>query len=241
MNEFKFLDYYTKYSCKGTINKKLSATYCFADIFKRVTSHSKIEVSVYLFKGLEQTKYSRSNACFFSLKEIKNHIKILQNLCSFSFSVKETDKAYIVTLNLKDLLPIYHKYILTWVRYLYEYPYNVLLKDTYKLKRTIPTFRYQSIATLFNVTLSCYPEYLRSVHHIPYLRNLAVRYSTAKLKQILNQDIDQLNNIYLYKENTFVLPSSLDDYTVTDIEYWEMGFEERLPVYMNTYKLLNKR
>jgi hypothetical protein len=241
MKEFKFLDYYTKYSCEGSISKRLSGEACFSTIFNKVDRRSKILVTIYLYKGVDQVINHRSNACFFNKKEIKNHINILKSLCNFNFKIKDTKEAYIVELELSELLPIYHKYILTWVRYLYEYPYNVLLKDAYQLKKNNLCFKWQSIATLFNLILSCSSAYVRPIHQIPMPNTLAMRYTIAKLKQRLNT-INRLNDVYISLiDNPFKIPNHIDGYELTDLEYWEMGFEEREPVYMSAYKLLNKR
>ena len=37
-------------------------------------------------------------------------------------------------LRLNNVPPTFHKYVLTWLRYTYEFPYNVFLKDAYNLK-----------------------------------------------------------------------------------------------------------
>ena len=127
---------------------------------------------------------------------------------------------------------------------MYEYPYNVILYDAYKLKKE-PCFRFTSMSNLFNLVLGCFNEDPIDIHQIA--RN---QVSKTMLKRDIRkklQKIKMLNNIYdklKSKGKKNQIPNEDGDLTTSDFEFWESDdiFERlRKPVYMNVYKEIIKK
>ena len=250
MQDFLYLNYHTEYSCSGKFNKDMDSEACFSFVFSR-TSTIKVSESydIILYKGLDFTKKKNySNACLFKKSQIRKHLEQAQGIFPFDFTIKSAKwnsyKVFIVSLNLVDLPGTFHKYILTWVRYMYEYPYNMFLFDAYRLKKET-CFRFTSIANLFNMVLSCYGYPLREIHQITknqISKNLRKKDIRARLEILV-----KLNNIYdkrKYKKNKFVIPEKVNDLSLSDIEYWENDeiYEQyRKPVYMELYNTIIKK
>lgn len=246
MKEFRYLSYYTEYSCSGSYNLHMGVRACFRSAFDNVVNGSNIKYKIRLYPGIDFCKRaSQSNACLFSKQEIRNHLLQLKDLFPFSYKVldeiKEDKKIIAVHLHVKDVPAVSHKYILTWVRYLYEYPYNVILRDAYWLKED-PRFRFQSIANLFNVVASCCQAYVGGGHsigedyvHIPMTK--------AQLKRRI-RGARFLNNIYdaanLDKKK---LPEKIGKFSCLDSEYWskELFGDSRKPIYVEMYNEVRKR
>lgn len=213
---------------------------CFGYVFGAVENNSSVKYRVVLYMG---TRYSaeqhKSNACIFTKQEVRNHLKLLKSLYPLQYSVrdyrdKDGYKRLLVTLNIENTPATFHKYALTWLRYLYEFPYNVLLRDAYTLKKE-RTFRFESIANLFNLTLSCYCHNSREIHQIP-VNAITERLKIADIKRRIKR-VEQLNDIYKQKEEKFLqIPENIQNFSVEDIEYWDSGFEERKPIYMEIQK-----
>ena len=247
MKDFEFLDYCTEYSCKGDYTQKMKQCACFGFIFNRVETELVTETyKIILYKGTEYSKENhQSNACLFTHRQIKNHLKQAQEIYPFKFRVTEGYQYgydfFRVTLTLNKLPGTFHKYLLTWLRYLYEFPYNVILLDAYKLKR-VTQFRYTSISDLFNLVLGCYLNDPREIHQIA--RNVINnRLKKKEIREKLNQ-VNQLNDIYeRLKVKDRVIPRYSDEYAFTDIEYWsDYYFEkDRKPIYLDTYKDIKKK
>lgn len=252
MNDFQFLDYHTEYSCKGAFEKRMDAEACFSFVFGK-TGQENIseEYEVILYKG---TAFSRehhnSNSCLFTKKQIRNHLKQAQGIYPFDFHITEATKwrggysVFKVRLKLTNVPGTFHKYLLTWLRYMYEYPYNVILYDAYKLKKD-PCFRFTSMSDLFNLVLSCFSENPRDIHQIAgnqVSKAMRKRDIRAKL-----QNIRMLNNVYdrlKDKVNDNQIPEEDGKLSTTDFEFWESDdiFErKRKPVYMNVYKEVIKK
>ena len=252
MNDFQFLDYHTEYSCKGAFEKEMDAEACFSFVFGQTGKENiSEEYEVILYKG---TAFSRehhnSNSCLFTKKQIRNHLKQAQGIYPFDFHITEAAKwrggysVFKIHLKLTNVPGTFHKYLLTWLRYMYEYPYNVILYDAYKLKRD-PCFRFTSMSDLFNLVLGCFNENPRDIHQIA--RN---QVSKTMLKRDIRkklQNIQILNNVYVKLKNKVKInqiPNGDGGLTTADFEFWESDdiFERRRkPVYMNVYKEIIKK
>ena len=252
MNDFQFLDYHTEYSCKGTLEKEMDVEACFSFVFNQIDEGNvSEEYEVILYKG---TAFSRehhnSNSCLFTKKQIRNHLKQAQGIYPFDFYITEAAKwrggynVFKIHLKLTNVPGMFHKYLLTWLRYMYEYPYNVILYDAYKLKKD-PCFRFTSMSDLFNLVLGCFNENPAAIHQIA-----ENQVSKTMLKRDIReklQNIQILNDVYVKLKNKVKInqiPNEDGDLTTTDFEFWESDdiFERRRkPVYMNVYKEIIKK
>lgn len=252
MNDFQFLDYHTEYSCKGTFEKKMSVEACFSFVFSRTGEENvSEEYEVILYKGTDFSRATHnSNSCLFTKKQIRNHLRQAQGIYPFDFYITEAPNwgngynVFKVRLKLTNVPGTFHKYLLTWLRYTYEYPYNVILYDAYKLKKD-PCFRFTSMSDLFNLVLSCFSEDPRDIHQIA--RN---QVSKPMLKRDIREklhNIQTLNNVYARlksKGGKNQIPDKDGDFTTSDFEFWESDniFErQRKPIYMNVYKEIIKK
>lgn len=246
MKEFRCLSYHTEYSCSGTYNLKMGARICFANVFNMVNDNSNIKYKIRLYPGIDFCKKSSlSNACLFSKQEIRNHLLQLKALYPFSYRVsdemKGDDKIIVIHLHLKNVPAIFHKYILTWVRYLYEYPYNVILKDSYRLRKD-SRFRFQSISSLFNIVACCQVCYVGEGHSIRE-DHVHTPITKAELKERIGE-VKCLNDIYKDMDiGRDRLPRTIRKFSCNDIEYWseELFDEVRKPVYVELYNKVRGR
>ena len=181
----------------------------------------------------------RSNACLFSKHEIRNHIRQLKDLYPFNYKVLDRVENGVqiiaVYLNLKNVPVLFHKYILTWVRYLYEFPYNVLLRDAYWLKED-PQFRFQALSRIFNIVTYCNKRYVGEGHSISEA-HLHVPMTKKDLRERIAEAI-KLNDIYEALDLKYnEVPYIIEKFSNRDIEYWSREFFDtiRKPVYINLF------
>lgn len=242
MKEFKFLDYHTEYSCTGDLSYETDNGACFGYVFDGIRDNYNVEYCIILYKGLDYIKDTHdSNACLLDLHSLKNHLRKLRFFYPISYSIKETEhnesEVFKVSLKLKDVPAIFHKFALTWIRYAYEYPYNVWLIDAYKLHNY---YRYDSIFNLFHIIGIC-GNIDRDIHQIvedrPYKK-----INNTDLRNIINGGSDRLQRMFKYSDNVerYEIPNTIGEYSRKDYEYWKEGFEERKPVYMKMYRLISK-
>lgn len=252
MKDFQFLDYHTEYSCKGAFKKDMDVEACFSFVFRHTDEENvSEEYEVILYKGTDFSREKHnSNSCLFTKKQIRNHLRQAQGIYPFDFYITEVTNwgdgynVFKVRLKLTNVPGTFHKYLLTWLRYMYEYPYNVILYDAYKLKKD-PCFRFTSMSDLFNLVLGCFNENPGDIHQIA--RN---QVSKTMLKRDIReklQNIRRLNDVYdelKNKGDNNQIPNEDGDLTTSDFEFWESDdiFERRRkPVYMNVYKEVIKK
>lgn len=246
MKEFRYLTYHTEYSCSGTYNLKMGARACFRSAFDNVRNNSDIKYKIRLYPGIALCKnHNVSNACLFSKQEIRNHLLQLKDLFPFSYRVldemKEGNKIIVIHLHLKDVPATFHKYILTWIRYLYEYPYNVILKDAYLLREDLG-LRFQSMSFLFNIVSSCQWVYVGEGHSIRE-NHLHTPITKSELKERI-KEVRFLDDIYEdMNMNRDRLPETIGKFSCNDVEYWseELFNEVRKPVYVELYNKVKGR
>lgn len=236
MKEFCYLDYCTEYSCKGSIKSPMEKHACFGGVFNNIRNGMHNIYTIILHCDLVYpAKYHKSNFCLLDIARVKKHLRLLKSLFPIKFRVINLNPSTIkVILEISGVKAACHKYALTWLRYTYEYPYNVLLKDAYELKND-PTFRFESIANLFNLCLGSFCEYTRPVHQTLDDWGVPERISLKLLKERI-EGIDELNEIYQKIRKKSMIPDTINGFSANDIEYWETGFEERKKVYLSNYK-----
>lgn len=234
MKEFQFLDYCTIYSCEGDLHKEYGESACFGYVFDAIRANMTVDYVITIHKGVDFARTAhKSNACLLDVKKATKHINLLKSIYPIDIKVEDSEDTFNVYLSLSNVPPSFHKYALTWVRYLYEFPYNVLLRDAYELKKN-SCFRFESIANLFNLCMGCSCINPREIHQVP-LNVVSTRLSVNELRERIKK-VNRLNSIYKKlsrKEDS--IPDNIGEYSCTDSEYWDEGYKERETVYLRVY------
>lgn len=257
MTEFQknigYCSYSTIFSAEGKRTVRKNRYACFAEVLNRGVTLQKENYEIFLFTDITPiTKCNMSNYCLLTKEQLINHIHQARRLFPFKYKVEETMVEYstIEYLGYKvsielDMPHIYHKYLLTWIRYAYEYPFNVLLNDVYKLKKEY--FTKENIPNLFALVANCYPSGNYNTGHAitPYSRFWDYIIVTLLKEPTLKSSISKVarvNEIYPYKtlkeKPFFVIPSTGIQY----LEYWldDNYFRDRVEYYTTAYKVLKK-
>lgn len=131
-----------------------------------------------------------------------------------------------------------HKFALTAIRYLYEYPMNVMLSEAFRLQY-IEQFRNETLLNLHNL-ISCSFDNTRGTwgHGHSFTGNSKL-ISDNELKKRL--DIDgSLNSMFDQADCFDDMMVIRDEYM---LDYWESEDrfnKKRLPIYIHNYELLCK-
>lgn len=150
----RHLNYHTDFTSEGTIKKEESVTACFAPVLK--TGYDIMD-NTYNIKMLKQPLYSRDNFLYFSKEEIEKYMKYIKEIYdNFEWEIKDEDEALFLTIKINDK-HFYHTFVLTFIRYLYEFHYAIMLNDALKLKETF-RFRNLNILSLMSLVRDCWPK-----------------------------------------------------------------------------------
>jgi len=237
--QFKYLNYTTIYSAKSdTINIKRGVYSCFADLRRKVDHVENLKVEIIVLKSEELVNKQYDNYCFLDKKDINNFINSVKFINPFTFKVvsgtykiqNNDHPCYKITLFFKEIDKLPLLFILTWVRYLYEFPFNVEMLDLIRLRKE-GLFRGFSNVNLMGIIQSYMSPYygLHSIYNgmiVPFknVRELKNRFS----------EVNSLNGIF--EHQNFHEDSYLKE--ITDSEFWlsDKKYNKRKEVYLNVKK-----
>ena len=247
--QFVFLNFHTEYSSKGTLEKRMCREYCFGDVFYHdLYQNNKYRIRIYknLF-GVDNG--GKNNACFMTKDELSNYISIAKRIHDFKFKIENTDEEMFTVVLELDAPRIIHRYILTWIRYAYEYPFNFYLADAFKLKNTAG-FRRDDIFNLFNlVGASCgyhfHGDHIHCIGDINWPRKF---YSIKEQIEIVNKakDNGEVNDLFPELDvNIKTIYDNDGNYRekFQALEYWNdpKEFKCRLKFYKENKDLIKKK
>lgn len=245
--DFKYLEYWTYYSSKGTTNKNLAREYCFSKIFYGETKqNNNYELYIYNNGHIK----THDNNCLLTKEQLIKHIEEINKFYKFKYTLKNLKEGtgYKLIFNLNAPL-IYHKVILSWLRYTYEFPFNIALYESFKVKEE-KGFKRATILNLFNLigsTMNC-SKHGTEIHAIGvfYEWKKFINYKEfhklieSKRKIDANCTVNTIIPILGRKDfKTLNLPA---DKRINHTDYWEdeKEYKKRLKLYKENLKTLKK-
>ena len=241
--DFKFLEFWTYYSSKGTINKDLAREYCFSKIFYG-NDHQTNDYVIYIYKnGFER---NRDNNCIISKEQLIEFIDEINKFYKFNYDLKSIKDGYKLEFTL-DAPLIYHKVILSWIRYSYEYPFNIAVYELFKVKNE-KGFKRLTMLNLFNLigsTMNC-SKHGTSIHAIGRFYDWKKLISYEDFKKTMddfnkNYPNTQINEIInVVKDDDFSPVTLPIDKRINHTDYWEdeKEYKKRLTLYRKNLKTL---
>lgn len=244
------LNLHTEYSCTGDFELKMSSNVCFRRVFSVLEQDMKKKFSIgyviKIYSGLSASGENRwNNACLLNKKELRNHINQLKGIIPFRAKILtkkwEHGDLYEVHVQLDNVEGIYHRFLLTWIRYVYEFPYNVYVIEAQRLRKE-KQFMFESMANLFNLVGSCVN--LGGGHSAAYGNTVGFlqrKELSAKLKKT-----KYLNDIYKHSHEGKTIKTRVEHNGKTltwyDLDFWknEELFQKRLPVYVEKFKKIKQ-
>ena len=245
--QFAFLNFCTEYSSKGTCDKAMGKEFCFSKVFYAAQKQNN-EYVIRIYKGFkEKYKHASNNICFMTKQELNNYISLLKKIHDFSFNIEEEEDRFNVNLKL-NAPRVVHRFFLTWIRYSYEFPFNVYLREAYKLLN-ISGFKRNYIFNMFNLvaTSSGYRFHGDAIHAIGDLQYTRRFYSAEDCKNILEaaDDGSEINNLFGkidvdVKQFNQVFPNAKE--LVQSEDFWndEEMFKKRIEIYKHNKKLIRQ-
>lgn len=246
--DFKFLEFWTYYSSKGDIEKDLNKEWCFSEIFNGESwMHNTYELYIYRYGY----KKGADNNCLITKRQLIKHIEEIKKFHDFEYTLTSIPGGYKLQFSLACEL-MWHKIILSWLRYSYEFPYNVTLYEAFRVCKH-KDFKDLSMLNLFNLigaSLNC-SKHGTSIHGIGRLYEFKKLISYDTFVEYVNEEIEynnygEINGIIPVKEDIDVrfeyLKPSLN-YRINHTDYWKdfKSFKERLNIYKHNLEILKNK
>ena len=198
---FKYLSYSTIYRASGDLvfeNKNLEGEACFSYIFNNVKNNKKQHIIYSIYISTDPSFIQdnhENNFCILTEEQIIFHISYLRFISSFKYKITkkfiDDYSGFRIDLDL-NAIGIVHKMFLTWIRYLYEYPYNLVLYDSFKLREEKRFIEKSNYLNIVNFVTNFYSD--DWIHQIPRRRNIPEFVTRKSFKNKLMK-CDFLNDI----------------------------------------------
>lgn len=232
--EFRGMNYHTVYSATGfkSVNKCRHA--CFSDISSYARGHRRdsgtAQYKLYICVTDAENRVGNDDVC---LVDIDKYLTLLKNVVNFDFKIEKEDKDHVVvTVDFTGPF-VLHFFLLTCIRYTYEYPHNVILLDAMMLYDTgkCPDL---NIIDLYNIVNRSMFKYVDRLHGVLESSNYLVRPLTKK--EIHNRSLctSELNSFYStigIKINNFDYGQIRSYYSENQIN----TFGKRVKAYLENY------
>ena len=250
--KFAFLNFHTEYSSTGTLEKDMCREYCFSDVFWGKNRQGNTYIIKYYLGEAGLDDGQKNNACFLTKEELYDYISLAKKIHDFEFSITE-DKDNKNVLDIELTLHakrIVHRYILTWIRYAYEYPFNMYLMDAMRLQK-LDDFKdldLFNLITLIGATAGYHfhGDRIHSIGDINWPRQFYTLEERVKTLKDAH-DTGDINDLFPPIDiiiNTLYDKCENFRNNFQSLEYWQGNdyFNERIPYYMDTKnKIIDKQ
>lgn len=244
--KFNFLNFYTMYGSKGSVDKPLKREYCFSTIFYQGPDVQNNDYVIKIYK--KGYIDNNDNNCLLTTEQLVIHINEIKKLYDFEHTLFEEEECYTLKLQLKAPR-MYHKIILSWIRYAYEFPFNVTIYEAFKLKE-VRGFKRMHLLNLFNIVSAStnYYKHGTDIHGIGVYKDFKKLITWKEFKTLIDKHIKkdkrgQINSIIPVDNNLDIRFISVPKkYKITNSDYWfdETEFKNRIKVYNYNKKLLKE-
>lgn len=239
---YKFTEYHTLAS---TIDKFPKPEVCFANLLNRNWNLRSVYIYIAKDKNFGFNKKLRHNLTL-SLKELKKLIKLVQDIYPFKCRITST------THNHKEYYKLHLKFeapkrssvlfVLTALRYSYEFPFNVISSDSFKLMKD-PHFQNRGFFNICNFIFRIlFNDSERTVHS---LCNDDV--SRTKKSELITRvkKIDSVHGLFNYDHfndrGAHLRELDTFDKVKYNQDFWDNNFTDRYNIYINNIQNFKKK
>lgn len=243
IRDYRGCVYKARYSCKITKNDELVFEYdtnrdaCFSQVFRKLDQVQVNYCGIYIIKVYK--KFDQDNYCAMNKDQIKKILRFMHEYFKVKIRLAETNDDYIFHLNIEGK-SVKHKFVLTFMRVFFEFPYNELALDVMRIReqKEINNINYsrKSFLELYQIVCCTYEGWIGGGHALfiypdftltkkDYHKQLNKNFS--RVQQVINGDTE----LYRKLENAR-LPSYYQD--------WDENASSRITEYAKNFEILRK-
>lgn len=244
-HNLNYLNFYTWYSSTGHFEHKMVREWCFSAIFyMHDLPEDKIIKNIYTIRichSGKDIKDQYSNHCYISLPDIKRFLNQGKKFVNYTYTITKDKNYYYITADVQDT-HIAHKFILSYIRYLYEIPFALYLYEAVHLKRECEEFKNLDYLNIYNIVSATIPNHGHgtNIHNIGNSYDFKQLLSIEQVKECFNSpDITQLNNIFPIV-NDLNLQILKFDFKTTEPWKFKKDRKQRIQTYLHNYNILKE-
>ena len=198
---------------------KTQTNACFATIFNklgRLNNTFECKILMYYTSDYSEDN-SKNHYCLFTEREIKNYLRQLRYyLPKIKFKLRNDigEERFILSVGFERESKMKVMFALTWIRHLWEFPYNVILKDAIRMRQELSKY---SVLDYFIMLCNTSPAHnLINTGHT-FAEYAAPYFSRKIVKRYLTSET-RLNNIFQTFDRKRYM--SVEDSSIRLLSYW---------------------
>lgn len=231
-------DYGYKISKDGKVleecNKVYNA-YCFSEVFDILANRRHVYKGIYTLNCRKEFKYQSGNFCALDKIEIFKVLRYMRKAFDIKIYFSETDQDYSFTIHIEGR-PVKHKFILTFCRVFFEYPYNEIAKDVFRLRNcgivNGVNYTHKSFMEVYHLITTRHGNALGMGHSLFRYPSLSV--PTKHMHEVFKSDTYRVQDVY---------PGNYDYYDKIrhiGVPDWDKDFDKRLNSYSEAFEILKR-
>ena len=150
---------------------------CFSNVFYFLKEPSEIHAAEYVIKCKKHFVKGSGNFCALSKEEIDKVIRYMRKTMDIEIKCKEDEEHYLFYLTVIGK-SVKHKFILTFCRVFYEFPYNEFAKEVFRVRKlgTINKVNYsnKSFMEIYHMINHVYSKFWGGGHSLFIYPSLTV-------------------------------------------------------------------
>lgn len=223
-------------------DEKVRAAACFARVFNRFNHNDKKTdfTGKYVLRCRKNFKAGSGNYCSLEKAQIKKLIRYMRTSFDIQITFTETDKDYVFNFTIEGK-PIKHKFVLTFCRVFFEYPYNELAKDVFRIRDSGKIgdvdFTHKSFLEIYNLICATHADLWGGGHSLFLFPDLNM--SIKVLKDSFETGASRVQDVYPGSEEVFEKIHRIRTGWNKNID-WEEKFDKRKRNYSANFKIIKK-
>lgn len=218
---------------------KVADAACFARVFGAFYGHETEHRGKYTLRCRKTFKAQSGNYCSLEKPEILKILRYMRKAFDIKITLRETDSNYIFDMDIVGK-SIKHKFILTFCRVFFEFPYNEIAKDVMRMRSKGKIngidFTHKSFFEVYHLICMTYMHHWGGGHSLFCYPSLDVKLPV--MKKAFETGKRRVQEVY---------PGTMDLYQRTsknahsyhDID-WEGDFENRVEGYSKNFQIIKE-
>lgn len=212
---------------------------CFARVFNWFDGHTYEDyVGIYTLRCRKEFKEHSGNYCALERPQVLKLLRYMRRVFEIPITLTEDNVNYIFNFQIEGK-PIKHKFVLTFSRVFFEFPYNEMAKDVLRLqevKRDDVNFSKQGFLKLYHILCCSYISFWGS-NHSPFLYPCE-KVSTQQLRKAFQDGMPRVQDVFKGSEALADKFSKAKlGGTAMNVD-WDTNFEKREKTYYKQFKIL---
>lgn len=211
---------------------------CFFRAFERLEKVGETYHGIYTLYFNKEFIPESGNFCVLNKDEIFKVLRYMRKTFDIKAYFKENDKKYIIKLDITGT-PVKHKFILTFSRAFYEFPYNEFAKEVFRVRNygTVDgmTFCNKSFLEVFQLLRFIYKWYIGGGHDLFNYPSKSLPSKT--LTKVFEKGEYRVQDVYKGEYKLYCMFPWVRRGDVKRRD-WDKGLGKRMHLYVKYYKKL---